>query len=146
MSVMTGLVAFVVSGLFLLGWLWPGVLLACVVNVLDGVDGKLARAKALTTWLGQLEHSFDLLYEQSWYIAYTWAAYRLWPSLAVLALGFTMLPCDSFARHVSMQFRQVMGVALADCAAFDRRFRRFDGRRNTYSIYMLLGVVVGRPF
>lgn len=146
MSAITSLIAFVVSGLFLLGWLWPAALLAFVVNVLDGVDGKLARVKALATRLGQLEHSFDLLYEQSWYIAFAWAAYRSWPSLTVLAVGFTMLLCDSFARHVSMQFRQVMGVALADYAPFDRRFRRFDGRRNIYSIYMLLGVVVGRPF
>jgi hypothetical protein len=45
-----------------------------------------------------------------------------------------------------MQFRQVMGIALADYAPFDRRFRRFDGRRNIYAIYMLLGVVIGRPF
>jgi len=57
-----------------------------------------------------------------------------------------MLLFDSFARHVSMQFRQVMGIALADYAPFDRRFRRFDGRRNIYSVYMLLGVVVGHPF
>jgi phosphatidylglycerophosphate synthase len=81
MTAITILLAFIVSGLFLLGWLWPAVLLAFVVDVLDGVDGKLARAKALATRLGQLEHSFDLLYEQSWYIAYTWAAYRLWPSV-----------------------------------------------------------------
>ena len=146
MSVITSLVGFTVSGLFLLGWLGPAVLLALVVNVMDGVDGKLARVKALATRLGQLEHSFDLLYEQSWYIAYTWAAYRLWPSLAVLAVGFMMLLFDSFARHVSMQFRQVMGITLADYAPFDRHFRRFDGRRNIYSIYMLLGVVFGRPF
>lgn len=146
MTVITMLVALVVSGLFLLGWLWPAVLLAFVVNVLDGVDGKLARAKAMATRLGQLEHSFDLLYEQSWYIAYTWAAYRLWPSLTVLVVGFMMLLFDSFARHVSMQFRQVMGIALADYAPFDRRFRRFDGRRNIYSVYMLLGVLVGHPF
>ncbi len=39
-----------------------------------------------------------------------------------------------------------MGIALADYAPFDRRFRRFDGRRNIYSIYMLLGVLVGHPF
>jgi hypothetical protein len=45
-----------------------------------------------------------------------------------------------------MQFRQVMGIALADYAPFDRRFRRFDGRRNIYSLYMLLGVAIGRPF
>jgi hypothetical protein len=45
-----------------------------------------------------------------------------------------------------MQFRQVMGVSLADSAPFDRLFRRFDGRRNIYTYYMLLGVLVGRPF
>ena len=146
MSAITSLVAFVVTGLYLLGLMLPAALLALVVNVLDGVDGKLARAKALTTRVGQLEHSFDLLYEQSWYIAYTWATYRLWPSLTVLAVGFIMLLCDSFARHVSMQYRQVMGISLADYAPFDRRFRRFDGRRNIYSWYMLLGVLVGRPF
>jgi phosphatidylglycerophosphate synthase len=146
MSVIVSLVAFVVTGLLILGWMWPAVLLALVVNILDGVDGKLARVKALATRFGQLEHSFDLLYEQSWYIAYTWATFKLRPSPTVLVIGFAMLLCDSFARHVSMQFRQVMGVALADYAPFDRQFRRFDGRRNIYSLYMLLGVVVGRPF
>jgi hypothetical protein len=70
----------------------------------------------------------------------------LWPSLIVLVVGFVMLLCDSFARHVSMQFRQVMGIALADYAPFDRNFRRFDGRRNIYSLYMLLGVAMGQPF
>lgn len=146
MTVIVSLVGFVVTGLLILGWMWPAVLLALVVNILDGVDGKLARVKALATRFGQLEHSFDLLYEQSWYIAYTWATFRLQPSPTVLVIGFVMLLCDSFARHVSMQFRKVMGVALADYAPFDRKFRRFDGRRNIYSLYMLLGVVAGRPF
>jgi phosphatidylglycerophosphate synthase len=146
MTFVTTLAALIVSGLLLIGWLWPAVLFALVVNILDGVDGKLARVRAEATRFGQLEHSFDLLYEQSWYIAYTWAAFKLWPSLTVLVVGFVMLLCDSFARHVSMQFRQVMGIALADYAPFDRRFRRFDGRRNIYSLYMLLGVAIGRPF
>ncbi|HUT21623.1 MAG TPA: hypothetical protein VM366_20915, partial [Anaerolineae bacterium] len=52
---------------------------------------------------------------------------------------------DSFARHVSMQFRQVTGVSLGDYAPFDRAFRRFDGRRNLYTLHMLLGIVTGRP-
>ena len=146
MSGIVSLIAFAATGLFLGGWLLPASLLTLVVNVLDGVDGKLARVKGLATKLGQLEHSFDQLYEQSWYIAFTWATYLrrgdLWP----LVLGFWMLLFDSFARHVSMQFRQVMGVSLADYAPFDRLFRRFDGRRNIYSYYMLLGILVGRPF
>ena len=146
MSGFVSLIAFTATALFLAGWLLPASLLTLVVNVLDGVDGKLARVKGLTTKLGYLEHSFDQLYEQSWYIAFTWAVFLrrggLWP----LALGFWALLFDSFARHVSMQFRQVMGVSLADYAPFDRLFRRFDGRRNIYTYYILLAIFLDRPF
>jgi len=146
MSVLTYLVALVVTGLLLAGRLLPAALLCFVVNVMDGLDGKLARVKGLATKLGHIEHSFDLLYEQSWYIALAWAAYTLRGDVLPLAVGLVALLLDSFARHVSMQFRQVMGVALADYSPFDRRFRRFDGRRNIYSIYILLGALFGAPF
>jgi phosphatidylglycerophosphate synthase len=144
-SLLTSLVGFAVAGLFLGGDLLPGVLLALVVNVMDGVDGKLARVKGLTSKLGELEHSFDCLYEQAWYAGFAWGMYRLTGSLLPLALGTVMLLCDSFARHVSMQFRQVTGGSLADYAPFDRAFRRFDGRRNTYSLHLLLSILLGMP-
>ncbi len=145
MSCIVSLIAFVATALFLAGWLLPASLLTLVVNVLDGVDGKLARVKGLTTKLGQLEHSFDQLYEQSWYIAFAWATFARQGDLLPLLMGFLALLFDSFARHVSMQFRQVMGVSLADYAPFDRLFRRFDGRRNIYTYYMLLGIISGHP-
>jgi len=145
MSALTYIVAFGVTALLLAGKLLPAALICFVVNVMDGLDGKLARVKGMATRLGQLEHSFDLLYEQSWYMALAWAVHRLRGDLLPLALGFAALLFDSFARHVSMQFRQVMGVALADYAPFDRLFRRFDGRRNIYSIYILLGAIFGVP-
>jgi len=145
-TILTLLVAYIAAGLFLARWWLPASLLTFVVNVLDGVDGKLARVKALSSKLGQLEHSLDLLYEQSWYISFIWASYMEHRELLVLAVGFVMLLCDTFARHVSMQFRQVMGVSLADYAPFDRAFRRFDGRRNIYTLYMLLGVITGQHF
>jgi len=145
MSALTSLVGFAVAGLFLSSNLLPGVLLALVVNVMDGLDGKLARVKGLTSKLGELEHSFDCLYEQAWYAGFAWGMYRMSGSLLPLALGTAMLLCDSFARHVSMQFKQVTGVSLADYAPFDRAFRRFDGRRNTYSLHLLLTILLGVP-
>jgi len=145
MSGIVSLIAFIATGLFLAGWLLPASLLTLVVNVLDGVDGKLARVKGLTTKLGYLEHSFDQLYEQSWYMAFAWATFIRRGDLLPLQLGFLALLFDSFARHVSMQFRQVMGVSLADYAPFDRLFRRFDGRRNIYTYYILLSILVGHP-
>jgi len=145
MSVLTSLVGFAVAGLFLSGNLLPGALLAPVVNMMDGLDGKLARVKGLTSRLGELEHSFDCLYEQAWYAGFAWGMYRLTESLLPVALGTAMLLCDAFARHVSMQFKQVTGVSLADYAPFDRAFRRFDGRRNTYSLHLLLSILLGVP-
>ena len=145
MSLLTFIVAFFVTFLLLSGWLLPAALLAFVVNVMDGLDGKLARVKGMATKLGQLEHSLDLLYEQSWYIALSWATYRQDGEPLALALGFAAILFDSFARHVSMQFKQVMRISLADYAPFDRRFRRFDGRRNIYTIYILLGALLGLP-
>lgn len=145
MSVLTYIVAFFVTFLLLRGQLLPASLLTFAVNVMDGLDGKLARVKGMATKLGHLEHSFDLLYEQSWYIALAWAVHRLRGDLLPLAIGFAAVLFDSFARHVSMQFKQVMRVSLADYAPFDRRFRRFDGRRNIYTIYILLGSIFGAP-
>ena len=145
MSGLTYLIAFLVTLLLLSGRLLPASLLAFAVNVMDGLDGKLARVKGMATKLGQLEHSFDLLYEQSWYIALAWAVHGLRGDLLPLAVGFIAILFDSLARHISMQFRQVMGVALADYAPFDRFFRRFDGRRNIYTIYILLATIFGVP-
>jgi hypothetical protein len=44
-----------------------------------------------------------------------------------------------------MQFQQVTGVSLSDYAPFDRLFRKFDGRRNVYTLYILLSILVGMP-
>lgn len=144
-SLLTNLVAYGVPLLFLTHHFLPGVALALVVNVLDGVDGKLARVKGLASHLGHLEHSFDLLYEQAWYLSFYWALYLQTHDLLFLALGTVMVLLDSFSRHCSMQFKQVTGVSLADYAPFDRWFRRWDGRRNIYSLHLLLAILIGRP-
>lgn len=144
-TIFTNLVAYFATFLFLQGYLLWASLLTLAVNILDGVDGKLARARGVTTKLGHIEHSFDLLFEQSWYIAFTWHIFSRSGSLLPLILGLLILLLDSFNRHCSMQFKQVMGVSLADYARFDRLFRRFDGRRNIYTLYMLAGAIFGLP-
>lgn len=144
-TIFTNIVAYFATFLFLQGYLLWASLLTLVVNILDGVDGKLARARGVTTKLGHIEHSFDLLFEQSWYIAFAWYIFSGSGNLLPLVLGLLILLLDSFNRHCSMQFKQVMGVSLADYARFDRLFRRFDGRRNIYTLYMLAGAIVGLP-
>jgi len=44
---------------------------------------------------------------------------------------------DTFVRHVYMQFKDTMGIALTAASPLDRRFALVDGRRNMYLLYMI---------
>jgi hypothetical protein len=48
----TGVLGFSVTVLYALGYLWAGALLALIIGVLDGLDGKLARLKVQMTKAG----------------------------------------------------------------------------------------------
>ncbi len=54
-----------------------------------------------------------------------------------------MLLSDSFNRHCSMQYKEVMKITLADSSRFDQLFRRLDGRRNIYTLHILIFGILG---
>jgi phosphatidylglycerophosphate synthase len=114
------------------------------VNILDGVDGKLARIRDRLTLLGHLEHSFDQLYEQTVYFAVMWYCLNITEQKLIpwIVLIIAFLIIDTFNRHVSMQYYNVMRVSLADSGRLDRMFRRIDGRRNTYTIHFLIFLLI----
>ncbi|MFQ6067724.1 MAG: CDP-alcohol phosphatidyltransferase family protein [bacterium] len=145
LTILTSLLAFSITFLFFKGYLLLASGLTFVVNIMDGLDGKQARATGLFTHIGNLEHSLDTLYEQSWYAAFSWAIFTISRSFVPLQLCLAMIIFDTFNRHCSMQFRAVMRVPLADYGPFDRAFRRFDGRRNIYTVYILVGILIGQP-
>ncbi|NPE09521.1 MAG: CDP-alcohol phosphatidyltransferase family protein, partial [Asgard group archaeon] len=114
------------------------------VNILDGVDGKLARIRDKLTLLGHLEHSFDQLYEQTVYFAAMWYSLNITEQKLIpwIILIIAFLIMDTFNRHVSMQYYNVMRISLADSGRLDRMFRRIDGRRNTYTIHFLIFLLI----
>ena len=61
--------AYAVTALFASGHLLLASGLSFVAGLMDGFDGKLARVKGMTTRVGAMEHSFDLLFEFSWLAA-----------------------------------------------------------------------------
>ena len=137
-TIFANLAAFFVASLFLSGYLKIAAVLAYIVGIIDGLDGKLARARGILTKLGYIEHSFDMLYEQVWYVSFAISLYLLGYGYLPLVLGLTMLVADSFVRHCYMQFRQTMGKALTAYTRFDKAFARVDGRRNVYVLYMII--------
>jgi CDP-L-myo-inositol myo-inositolphosphotransferase len=145
LTIITNILAYTVTALFFFGYLLPASILTFVVGIADGLDGKLARVKLKTSKLGSLEHSFDLLFEFSWFIALSWYLFRSTGSNTSLILCIFIILFISFYRHVYDQFRRAMGKSLDDAGNFERIFRRVAGRRNLYNIPILVGILLGFP-
>jgi len=144
-TLLTNVVAYFVAALYLSGFLLPGSILSFLVGLMDGLDGKLARAKKLTTKLGKMEHAFDLLFEFSWLVALSLFLYN--SSGEALPLIFCMFSIlfISFYRYCYDTFSRTMNMSLDVYGDFERAFRRVAGRRNLYNIHILVGVLMGVP-
>jgi phosphatidylglycerophosphate synthase len=141
-TVVTTILAFFGVWLFANGWLLTAVLLAIGVEVLDGVDGKLARIKLMTSRLGELEHVLDFFYENGWYLAlgYHFAGSGFaWAWNAALALVVFDI-ADNLA-YMSFARRGIGN--LDESSPFLTRFRLIGGRRNIYVWMLLPGVLAG---
>ena len=144
-TVATNILAYAVTLLYLTGNLLAASLLSFVVGVADGIDGKLARAKNMTSHLGKLEHAFDLLYEFSWLAAFSYSVYIITGDPASLMLGTLSILLISFYRYCYDTFGRVFGTSFDTYAHFEKVFRRFAGRRNLYNITMLISIILKVP-
>jgi len=135
----TMLIGLGVTVLFAMGHLWPGVVLALTIGVLDGVDGKLARTKVETTVAGEWEHLVDYCIELSWWsaLAFHFHAANL-PSaywLLVLLVGSDLI--DRLAKRA---VKKKLGRNLDDVSNIDRFVRCIGGRRNI-NIWILIAAL-----
>ena len=142
-TIFVNILGYFVLFLFLIQYWWIGLFLLILVNILDGVDGKLARLKNQESVVGHIEHSFDQLYEQAIYVGIGLASYFIIDLFFVIIVLIIMLLSDSFNRHCSMQYKEVMKITLADSSKFDQLFRKFDGRRNIYTLHILIFGIFG---
>ncbi len=145
LTIIANMLAYTVTALFFFGYLLPASILTFVVGIADGLDGKLARVKLKTSKLGSLEHSFDLLFEFSWFIALSWFLFSSTQSATPLILCIFIILFIAFYRHIYDQFRRTMGKSLDDTGNFERIFRRVAGRRNLYNIPILIAILLKVP-
>jgi phosphatidylglycerophosphate synthase len=141
----TGVLGLGVTLLYACGYLWAGVLLALVIGVLDGIDGKLARLKAQTTKLGKKEHDLDYFVETSWWaaLAYHFHATGQIPyAYVILSVFFAFHILERMAKK-TVQRR--IGRNLDDFTPFDRLVRIVAGRRNIYTWLFTFFLVIGAP-
>jgi choline kinase/phosphatidylglycerophosphate synthase len=145
-TVLTNVLAYGATLAIFKGYLLFGSFLTFVVSILDGVDGKLSRVKLSSSSLGKMEHAFDFLFEHSWYIALSLYVSRAYGVSAIL-MGALVVLFDGFAHYCEDAFgKTIKERPLVDYGPVEQLFRRFDGRRNTYILLMLLGVLLEVPF
>lgn len=145
-TILTNIVAYTSTFLFFKGDLLFASLLTFVVSFMDGVDGKLSRVKLSSSNIGKMEHAFDFLFEHSWYIALAIYLSNTFGTMTVLLSTFTLL-FDGFSNYCEGAFGKVIkNRRLQDYGRIERLFRKFDGRKNSYIIFILIGVLLNAPF
>lgn len=140
-----GAVAFFIAWLFWHGHFVAGALLTFVVEILDGVDGKLARTRLQYSRFGEYEDALDYCCETSWYIALgvglSTPDAGSWPffAAALLILSDTV---DNILYTLSGKW---YGKSIDLYRPFDAAFRRIAGRRNIYGFMFIIGFLLGFP-
>ncbi|MFN3591211.1 MAG: CDP-alcohol phosphatidyltransferase family protein [Thermaurantiacus sp.] len=131
-TLLTAILGIGALAAFLIGQPLVGLGLVLLIGPLDGVDGKLARARVEYSRWGDLEHVLDKILEYGWFLAIGfWLAAQGHGIAAWLAAGGIIV----FALAEATQgefFRRFTGRQLDDWGPFERRWRLVAGRRNTF--------------
>ena len=145
-SILTNIIAYVSTFLFLRGHLLSASLLTFIVSFMDGVDGKLSRIKISSSHIGKMEHAFDFLFEHSWYIALGLYLSKTHGIISIVLATLVLLH-DGFSHYCQQAFADAKnGHPLVDFGKLEKKFRRFDGRKNSYIIFILFGVILHMPY
>lgn len=143
LTLFCNVVAWTVTILLVTGHLAWGLGLALTVGVLDGLDGKLARLKLETSNAGKLEHLFDALFENSWWVALAWhfsVSGKLPNAFVYLGLLIGAEVLNGLARASIVRYYK---KSISELGPFDRIFRLVGGRRNIYVWILVLGFICG---
>jgi len=144
-TILINVVAYASTFLFLGGYLLFASLLTFIVSFMYGVDGKLSRVKISYSNIGKMEHAFDYLFEHSWYIALAIYLSNTFGPMPVLLSTFILL-FDGFSNYCGSAFGKVIkNRPLQDYGRIEQLFRKFDGRKNSYIIFILTGVLLNAP-
>ncbi len=131
---------------FLKGLLLPGILLAALKGVLDGVDGKLARFLLRYSKTGYwLDHAGDTLFDGVVYGALGW--HFMQGDFSSPAAVFTLMFVGSYAANkiIPGLFKKIHKHEIYDYNAVDRFIRLIGGRTNNNVWVLMVGIVLGYP-
>jgi phosphatidylglycerophosphate synthase len=145
LTLLCNVVAWITTILFVTGHLVSGIVIALIIGIIDGLDGKQARLKVETTKRGKLEHWFDGIFEWSWWTALAYqfqvsgqlpGAFRYW---------FLLVAAEAIDGVAKGAVLFTTGKLIDELNGFERIIRLVGGRRNVYVWILAIGILFGAP-
>lgn len=140
------LVALSIAWLFWHGYFATGALLTFLVEILDGVDGKLARTKLQYSKIGEHEYIADYFCENSWYVALGVGLGGALSDTMPYLFASLLIISDTVDNILYTMAGKWYGKSIDLFSPFDAFFRRIGGRRNIYSMMFIVGFMLGYPY
>ena len=141
LTLITNITAWIVTWGILSGFIWPALIGAALVGIMDGVDGKLARVKIMTSKIGKLEHAFDMVFEYSWWLSLGWVLGHGNPNSPAFEAGIGLIILSFTDMLIGVVFWFMLGRThnrtIDNYTPFELSVRKISGRRNIY-IWLLL--------
>jgi phosphatidylglycerophosphate synthase len=144
-TIATASISILISWLFWHGYFFPGAMLTFVVDVLDGVDGKLARTKLQYTRFGRREDLLDWLCQTGYYVSLGVGLKAISEGNASFILAGLIIVADTADNIFYTLSGAWYGKSIDLFSPFDGRFRLIGGRRNIYSSMFIIGFALGFP-
>ncbi|MGB3716802.1 MAG: hypothetical protein WA996_20475, partial [Candidatus Promineifilaceae bacterium] len=83
---------------------------------------------------------------RSWYLALAIYLSNTFGAMPVLLVTFILL-FDGFSNYCGSAFgKAIKSRPLQDYGRIEQLFRKFDGRKNSYIVFILIGVLLNAPF
>jgi phosphatidylglycerophosphate synthase len=139
-------VGAIIAWLFWHRYFLAGALTTFLVEVLDGVDGMLARTKLHYSKLGKYEDLLDYFNETSWYIALGVGLRDAHSNPSPAYVAGLLIFSDTADNIFYTLAVKWFGKTIDLFSPFDATFRRIGGRRNIYSFIFIIGFLLGYPF
>jgi len=137
------IIATLIAFLFYSGHFLSAALCTYIVEVLDGVDGKLARTKLEFSKFGEYECLVDYFYENLWYISIGLGLKNKFHYSPALILSAIMVLCDTLDNIIYTLSSKWFHKNFDLLSPFEKNFRKIAGRRNIYCFMFIIGFCLG---
>ena len=145
LTISWALAACLTTSLFATGQLVWGVVLALIIGILDGLDGKQARLKVETTAGGKLEHRLDDFLDVAWPTALAFHFYTSGQLPSAFYYLVVLLIAEGMDGIGKLVIYSTSARLMTTPGRFDTMVRLIGGRRNIYIWVLAIALILGAP-